>query len=152
MKSTKNFENSVIESPLLRASHRLPANPFKQLQKNPPTPFGVQLPAFKHGLSLHTSTARVTCSIVVVIIICIVLVVVGSEMISSQRAPVKFRAQTQIKPPVDVSEHVPPLKQGRIEHGLGRVVTCNAKKLTNWLFYDFIDALIRKPRSQLDPK
>lgn len=42
--------------------------------------------------------------------------------ISSHRTPVKVAGQTQTKPPIDVSEHVPPLKQGNIAHGLGGAV------------------------------
>jgi hypothetical protein len=41
---------------------------------------------------------------------------------SSHRGPLKFGRQTQVKLFIDVSEQIPPLKHGNIEHGLGNVV------------------------------
>jgi hypothetical protein len=48
--------------------------------------------------------------------------------ISSHRVPVKFGKQTHTKPPIDVSEHAPPLKQGKIAQGLGGAVIRIAKE------------------------
>lgn len=56
--------------------------------------------------------------VVVIVVVVVLLVVIGS----SHRTPVKFGAQEQKKPPSDVVEHVPPLKQLNIVHGLGVVV------------------------------
>ncbi len=114
-----------------RASHRFPIKPLRHWQKNPPTPFGIQVPAFKHDSLLHILFARIICAIVVVDIVVIgtnvVVLVVVVATISSHRTPVKLGKQTHTKPPTDVSEHVPWLKQGSIEHGLGGAVIRIAK-------------------------
>ena len=95
----------------------------------------MQLPAFKHELLVQTSTVRIICTTVVVVIV--VVMIIGAKVvvlvvivvaISSHRVPVKFGAQTHTKPPSDVSEQVPPLKQGSIEHGLGAAVIRSAKQ------------------------
>lgn len=53
----------------------------------------------------------------------VVVLVIIVVTISSHRTPVKLGGQIQTKPPTDVSEHVPPWKQGKIAHGLGGAVT-----------------------------
>ena len=58
----------------------------------------------------------------------VVVRVVTVVTISSHRAPVKFGGQIQAKPPTDVSEHVPPWKQGKIAHGLGGAVARIARE------------------------
>ncbi len=71
---------------------------------------------------------RLICPVVVLVASVIAMVVIIVAAISSQRVPVKLGGQTQTKPPTDVSEHVPPLKQGRIAHGLGGAVIRKAKE------------------------
>jgi hypothetical protein len=93
---------------LPRASHRFPTNPLRQVHRNPPTPFGVQLPAFKHGLSVHTSVVRIICPIVDAIVVIVIGGIGNVVTKSSHRTPVKFGKQTHTKPPTDVSEHLPP--------------------------------------------
>jgi len=89
---------------------------------------------FKHRvLFSQISFVRIICASV------LVGGVVESWVVtwSSHRTPAKPIGQTQTKPPIDVSEHVPPLKHGRIAHALGGVVVRRAKSDENIVFEFF---------------
>ena len=104
---------------LLRSSHRFPTNPWRQWQIKPPTPFGTQLPALIHEFGWQTSKLVVNV---------IGLNVVG-RIGASHISPVKFGRQRQIKLPIDVTEHVPPLRQGAVVQVFRTAVNCRAR---NW--------------------